>query len=279
MGLGQARRFGILLFVEGLGQLIYLGLFLFLLRWGLAGATLAWTLTALTYTFLSVTWMVGPQLSCLQLDLSLLRDTLSYGWRIYPAGIMQFLNLRFDQELVEYLAGSRSLGLYAVAVSITETAWQVPIALSTALFSHVSTTSDEQANLVTPRMLRVTVGLTALEAVGLLVLGRLLIRLLFGATFEPALPALYGLLPGTLLYAMARVLEGSLAGQGRPSVCSLAVGAAAIATVILDLLWIPRWGIAGAAWASSTAYAVNALVLLGVYLRITRADGRVRSLP
>ena len=272
LGLGQVRRYGILMLVEGIGQLVYLLLFLFVIRWGLAGAILAWTLTAVTYAAFSVTWLVRPVVSSLRPNGQLLRQALAYGLRIYPAGIMQHLNLRFDQFLVEYFAGAGPLGLYAVAASLTEAAWQIPIAVSRALFSRVVTTTDSQADAVTPRVLRASLALTAVEVVGLLLMGRFLLGALFGPEFEAALPALYWLLPGTLLYAIPRVLESDLAGRGHPLVASLAVGAAMVVTIIFDLLWIPSRGIVGAAQASSLAYGVNAMVLLIAFLRVTGMD-------
>jgi O-antigen/teichoic acid export membrane protein len=230
---------------------------------------LAWSLTIVTITLFSVGWLLRSATSRLRPDRSLLRQALAYGLRIYPAGVMQYLNLRFDQFLVESLAGTSVLGLYAVAVSLTEAAWQVPIAMSMALFSRVSATTDRQADLVTPRVLRLTLIMTLLEVVALFFLGRPLIRLLFGVEFEAALPAFYWLLPGTLLYAVPRVLEGDLAGRGYPSIPSLAVGVAVVLTVVLDLFWIPSWGIVGAARASSVAYAANALILLVAFGQIT----------
>jgi O-antigen/teichoic acid export membrane protein len=269
LGLGQVRRYGILLLIEGIGQVAYLVLFLVIMRWGLAGATLAWTLTAVTHTAVSVAWLLGPVLSTLRPDRELLRQALDYGLRIYPAGIMQHLNLRFDQFLVEYFAGAGPLGLYAVAASLTEATWQIPIAVSTALFSRVSTTNDRQADAVTPKVLRAALALTAMEVIGLLILGRFLLSRLFGPEFEAALPALYWLLPGTLLFAVPRVLEGDLAGRGHPLVASLAMGAAVVVTVVFDLLWIPRRSIVGAAQASSLAYTVNAIVLFVAFMHIT----------
>jgi Na+-driven multidrug efflux pump len=46
-------------------------------------------------------------------------------------------------------------------------------------------------------------------------------------------------------------------------------------TLGLDFLLIPRWGIIGAATASSLAYTTNAVVALTVYLRLT--DHRLRD--
>jgi O-antigen/teichoic acid export membrane protein len=270
LGLGQAKKFGILLLIEGFGQVVYLILFVIAAQWGLLGATLAWTLTVVTQALFAVAWLGGRVLLSLRPNLQTFREALSYGLRIYPMAVMQYLALRFDQLLVEFFAGTGPLGLYAIAISLAEAALQIPMALSTALFSRVSTSTNLQADLITPRVLRATVILTVLEAGALLVLARPLVQFLFGFEFESAVPALLWLLPGIVLYAVARILAGDLAGRGYPLLCSLAVGISLIATIVLDFAWIPGQGIVGAAWASSVAYGAHAAVLLIGFLRISR---------
>ena len=49
----------------------------------------------------------------------------------------------------------------------------------------------------------------------------------------------------------------------------MSAGVAAAATVVLDILLIPRFGINGAAVASSCAYTVALLMSLSVYRRST----------
>jgi len=269
LGLGQVKRFAALFFIDAAGQLGFLVVFLIVADGGLLGAVLARSLAVMVCALVAAVWLVRPVRTTLQPSRPLLREALSYGLRLYPSVIMQYMNLRFDQFLVEWLAGAVPLGLYAAVVSVTEAAWQIPAALSMVLFSRVSTTSDRQADITTPRVLRLTVVVAIAECALLLLLGRYLIRFLFGAPFEAGLPALVALLPGTVCYAAGRILEGDLTGRGHPVIPSIATGAALATTIGLDLLWIPSQGIAGAAWASSVAYALYALVLLVAFVRIS----------
>ena len=65
------------------------------------------------------------------------------------------------------------------------------------------------------------------------------------------------------------VLGSALSGRGRPLPVTVGAALAFVVNVVLNLLWIPRYGIVGASLASSVSYAVVTLVVIVAYLRIT----------
>jgi Na+-driven multidrug efflux pump len=72
------------------------------------------------------------------------------------------------------------------------------------------------------------------------------------------------------------VVTGNLRGRGRPGTSSAIAGATVCITLLLDLLLIPRFGVAGAAVASVCAYTFYGVV--GVWA-LSRVSGlSVRSL-
>ena len=74
--------------------------------------------------------------------------------------------------------------------------------------------------------------------------------------------ALQALLAGIVALSAGRVLSNDIAGRGR-LILNAYGGLAAVATnVVLNLLWIPRYGIVGAAWASTVSYSVSFLMAL-----------------
>ena len=104
----------------------------------------------------------------------------------------------------------------------------------------------------------------------LLAAGRqLALRIFFGASFVAASPALLALLPGILAMSIQLVLGSALSGRGRPLPVTVGAALAFVVNVVLNLLWIPRYGIVGASLASSVSYAVVTLVVIVAYLRIT----------
>jgi len=106
-----------------------------------------------------------------------------------------------------------------------------------------------------------------------------LIIILFGSSYEGSVPALRLLLPGVVLLAVCKVLASDLGGRGLLVYNSLASLAGLLATILLDLVLIPRWGIYGAAVASSISYTLSTAVTLIVYTRVSRHSTRDVLVP
>jgi len=188
------------------------------------------------------------------------REGLGYGLRVHLANVAWFLHYRADMFLLGYLAGPAALGFYAVAVGLAEKLYLAPSAVGTVLFPRVAAGGAGAES--TPAAGRHTLWLTILLAALLAALAWPLVRVLFGAAFLPAVPPLWLLLPGVISLGLGRVLSADLNGRGRPGVVAAANGAMAALNVALNLWWIPLWGAAGAAAATSVSYS-GAVVLLG----------------
>lgn len=241
------------------------------LGWGLIGAVLAVVVAGWAALGLTV-WLVrqeGARLRPLW-ERTLLRTALSYGLRGWLANILQFFNYRLDTFLLNGFVGAAAVGLYSVAVALAEMLWYLPNAVGFVLFPRAAASSAAAMNRLTPRVLAVTLTLTALAAVALAVIGRYLIVLVFSVSFAAAYGPLLALLPGVVLLGGAKVLANDIAGRGFPQYNSLAAGVGLVVTVVGDLLLIPRYGAVGAGLASSAAYTMVFLMALFLYHRVSR---------
>jgi O-antigen/teichoic acid export membrane protein len=128
-------------------------------------------------------------------------------------------------------------------------------------------------NAFTPRVFRTTLALTALGGMALAVVGRTLIVLIYGEAFATAYGPLLALLPGVVLLGGAKVLTNEIAGRGHPHYNSVASALGLGLTIVLDLLLIPRFGVLGAAIASSLAYAAIFVAAIVFSARVSRQAG------
>jgi O-antigen/teichoic acid export membrane protein len=122
---------------------------------------------------------------------------------------------------------------------------------------------------VTPRVCRVITAALIVLAGLLYVVSDFAIAPIFGGEYAAAILPLKLLLPGTLALGIQQVLYADLAGRGHPQIGTFASLIALAATVALDIMLIPRLGIAGAALASSAAYGMGAAFVLASYIRLT----------
>ena len=201
---------------------------------------------------------------------SYLKRATTYGVQVHLSNILAFLNYRVDMFLVNGFLGPAAVGLYAVGVGLVERLWMISQAASTVLFPRVAAESEEESRKeFTPLVARTVLWITALAALVLVFLSRWIILLLYSHAFLPAVDALQALLVGIVALSAARVLANDIAGRGFPRLNIYSGLAAVLTNVVLNLLWIPRYGIVGAAWASTASYTVSFLSALFFYCRLS----------
>ncbi|MFA9425181.1 flippase [Natronorubrum sp. A-ect3] len=163
-----------------------------------------------------------------------------------------------DIVMLQRFAESSDVGNYRAALTLAEFLWFVPLALQTV---YVHSTSELWSNNrhreiteLASRTTRYTFLLTAVMAVGLAALADIAVPLYFGSEAEPAVTPLLLLLPGALGFALARPILAVSQGNGTLRYPVAATGTAAVINVTLNAALIPRYGMHGAAIATSVGY-------------------------
>jgi O-antigen/teichoic acid export membrane protein len=205
----------------------------------------------------------------LGIDWGVLRDCLALGVKGYLANLLQFFNYRLDVLIVSYFLGMTQVGLYTTGVAVGEALWYAPEAIATVLFPRTASASSEEARTFTPLVSRQIFVPTLAIAVVLAVFSRPIVLWLFSGAYLESVAALRLLLPGVVILALGKVIAGDLAGRGLLLYNTLGSFTALTATVVCDLLLIPRLGISGAAIASSVSYALATGVMLFFYTRVS----------
>ena len=196
------------------------------------------------------------------------RELLRFSGKSHLEVLFEQVLLRADYLLIGAMLENRALGYYAMASAAAELLCIVPEAVTTPLMKRLLQQGDGIEQL-TPLALRLTGSAMLVACLSMALLGEWLIVLLFGAAYRAAYPALLALLPGIFSLCYASILRLDLLGKQRPGSLSLLTGAAAALDVLLAVLLIPRWGIVGAAIASSIAYSALSLAMLLLYCRLS----------
>jgi O-antigen/teichoic acid export membrane protein len=271
LGIVQAlerfREYNIQQIVPNVLALVGMAIVLLWMRAGLIGAVL---LQAAINVF--VTGWLALRVHRLapiraRFDAELGRGMLAFGGKSYLQTLAATLHLRIDQYMIGYLLDPTQVGLYAVAVNLTNLLLRAPDALGTVLFPRLAGTSDARAHAATAEVCRLTVALVALGALAFVVLGPLAIPLLFGERFRGAIAPMLVLLPGIVMMSLYLILSRNFTSRNRQQVNIVAAGLALGINVGSNLWLVPHWGIVGAALSSCLSYGVAALVLLVAFVR------------
>jgi len=253
--LGQ-RRIGAYNLLDISGKLVALPLvvcILFVFRGGVPELVAAGAVLSYATAWLAVRLAFAGVAARFRLDTGLMRRMLGYGLRAYVACLLAYLIIRSDMLLVNYFLGTAQTGIYAVAVNLADLLLVFPTAIGAMLFPRISAAPADAGEL-TARVCRHTAAGMLFLGLGAGLVAPWLIRLLFGAAFAGAAGPFRLLLPGILALSLETILMNDLSGRGLPPVVILVPGVGLALNLALNLAFLPRYGLAAAALASSLAY-------------------------
>jgi len=205
-----------------------------------------------------------------KLNLSYIRHLTTYGLQAHVGNVFWFLNHRIDMLLINGYLGPTSVGFYSIAVSLTEQLWIISQAASNILFPKIAAEQNEHKRKeITPLVARSVLWITVVVGMVVFVLAHWIIELLYSVSFIEAVQPLRALLPGIIALSVGRVLTNDIAGRGFPILNTYVSGVSLITNVVLNIVWIPRYGIVGAAWASTVSYLLVLCGRIFFYCRLT----------
>ena len=194
-------------------------------------------------------------------------EFFKYGWTIWAGAAAACLLMRLDQLLLAPLSNLKELGLYAIAVSISEVVLVINTGLREVIFS-VESSSRAPARVAAAT--RLSNLLTLILAGGVALATPMLVAPLFGTEFVGAVPMVLVLLLGIVIGNPGSVSGIALAAWGRPGLRSLAITTALGANIVAIFVLVPPYGGVG---ASIATFIGNAVAMLMVVTSIRRTYG------
>lgn len=195
-----------------------------------------------------------------RVDLSLLHRATAFGRRAWVGTLASAANNRLDQLLMIPLVSARQLGLYAVAVNVSGLSSLVLGAMNTVIGPIIAKGNNELIGTA----LRLTLFAVLIFSIGAGLVVPWMLPLVFGRSFEPAVPMCLILLGASIPGAGAWVLGSALQNAGSPGIPARGeVGALIVTASGLAVLLPPLAGV-GAAIVSALAYTVNLTIQLAL---------------
>ena len=206
----------------------------------------------------------------LKLNKSYIKNIFSYVFKTYLSAIFNLLHLRFDMFMINLYLTPMAVGFYSIAVGLTEKLWLISQSAGLVLFPRVSSEKDpKKFKQFTPLVFRTSILLTAGAAIILFFWGHQVIMVLFSKSFSSSIQPFKILLIGIIATSGSRILGNDLFGRGKPMLNTYAAAVSVILNISLNIFWIPRWGIIGAAWATAISYNITLLMTIIMYSRVS----------
>jgi O-antigen/teichoic acid export membrane protein len=277
-GMLMFGRFSVLLILSRAVSLIFVILLIGLLGFGVAGGLVATAVGSVVMVFGSLKPVLARGRP--KLDVILWRRTMRYGLRVQIGSMLQLANGRLDVIILQFFRPLAQVGYYIIAQTVAELVINLAVAFQGSIMPLVSHyEGDERAGASTVNSVHHYAILSAVAVVGNAGLGPLVIFLAYGSKFGPAIVPMLVLLPGIWWLGLGVVIQGDLAGRGRPGLSSAVAGLAAVVTLALDFALIPPFGSVGAAVASVAAYTTYGVASLIALHRVTDIPTRTLIVP
>ncbi len=211
--------------------------------------------------------------------LPLVKECIIFSLKGYVASILQFFTYRFDVFIVGHFLGAGALGCYAVAYTATEFLWYIPQAIATVLMPTTANSNASDANQRTLRLCRISIIGSILGGLMLGIAAAWAIPFFLGAQFKSSVILIWILLPGVITFVLSKIIAADLIGRGYPEYASYVSTGGLSATALLDILFIPKYGLPSAAVISSIVYASQSAYLVMCFCRVSRLSLREVVVP
>ena len=201
---------------------------------------------------------------------------ITYGWKANLTSVLTYLNHRIDLYLLGILFIAApdpqlaQVAFYSQAVSFAELVWHFPEALRDLFFSKVAGSTHEEAARFSPVLCRLCLWGAAVGGCVIYFILDPVMSLISPLAWttqwrDTVLDCFLILIPGTVAYTVAKVLQADLAGRGHLNHCLIACSMVLVVMIGLDVVLIPEEGARGAAYASSIAYVASSVYTLIAY--------------
>lgn len=202
------------------------------------------------------------------------RSTLTFGLKSYLQTLASHLHYRIGLYLVAYYLNPAEVAFYSIAINVTNPILHIPDAVGTVIFPKLAGSSAADAHQRTSVTCRHTVFATMMASVLYVGLGSQLLPFFYGERYTPAITPMFMMLPGIIMISMYQILTRNFTSRNRQQVNIFAASIALAINCLLNVLLIPRFGIAGAAASTAVSYTIASTILLVAFVRESGASVR-----
>jgi O-antigen/teichoic acid export membrane protein len=191
-----------------------------------------------------------------------IRSIISYGINNEFNYLIQFLNFRLSYYFIARLLGLAELGVFSIAVSVSEAVWIISRSMSAVHFSNVINSDD----LLKSRRETITYARQSLW-ISLLVLGlsiimpRSLYQFIFGDEFGEVKKFIILLIPGIVAIAVSNLYGHYFAGTGKLNIVRNKSLIGLAATLILLPILISKYKLTGVCISLNVSYIFSSIYL------------------
>jgi O-antigen/teichoic acid export membrane protein len=192
-------------------------------------------------------------------------EMLKGAGKLHLNTVGSFLLAQNSILMLNYFSEKSDVGYYQIAFQMAVLPAVIAQSASLVLFSKMSDLSPDGVWPLQKRMGLQILALVAFIAICAYIAAPLLVTLLVGKSFEPAIRIFRLLLPCVLGMTAAQLMASQWIGRGAFIPTTIMTFGVAIANIIINAIMIPRFGIMGAVWSSVVCYGGITIIVQALF--------------
>lgn len=214
----------------------------------------------------------GRSLPAWSFSPTLAKRILSVSWLLLLSSAAAFIYQKVDQVMIGRFLGNAAVGLYAVAAKLSEIWYFIPGIICGSLFPAIVNAKKTSWALYQNRlgklywlMFFLALGVT----LPLTIFSQPITIFIFGSDYAAAAPVLRVYAWSSIGLFLVTAINQALTSENRLRLIFFLNLIMMVANVGLNYLFIPRFGLVGAAWATTISYLLGPLCIF-IYQRWRR---------
>lgn len=202
-----------------------------------------------------------------------IRKLLSDGWPLALGGVAVMIYMKIDQVMLGQMLDSSAVGIYSAATRISEVWYFIPMAIVVSVSPSLIEAKKVNDALYYQRLsnlFRLMSALALAIAIPMTFLSGTVASLLYGNRYDGVGPVLAVHIWAALFVFLGVAQSTWNIVEGLTRLALIRTSLGAVANILLNLLWIPRYGAMGAAIATTVSYALSAVVFNAFSARTRR---------
>ena len=196
-------------------------------------------------------------------DLGIAKQLLKDSWSFIFAGIIVSIYMRIDQIMIKEMLGENALGIYSAAAKLSEAWYFLPTLITTSLFPAILSAKKISQDMYYQRLqnlytLMVLIALAV--AIPTTFLADWIIELFYGSGYQGAGSVLMIHIWAGLIIGLGLARGKWILAENLQVYAFMYLMAGLVTNVVANYLWIPKYGIEGAAYATVLAQSMGTLV-------------------
>lgn len=195
----------------------------------------------------------------LKIKLQKAKTLLMDSWPLILSSVAVIIYMKIDQIMIGSMVGNKSLGNYSAAVNLCEVWYFIPIIIVSSVFPAIIYTKKDNENLYLKRIQLLydfLVWVAILIAIPVSIFSQEIINFLYGSQYFQA-GSILTVYVWAAVFSFLGVASGSyLIAENLTRISFWRTVIGAICNVVLNFLFIPKYGIVGSAVATFISFFI-----------------------